>query len=384
MPTPGRSATSRAGRIGTGIGALVVLLALLLGAPAALVALAGNPLPDHVPGLNEITTVLTSRDDGQLFLRALAVVGWLGWATFALSVLVEIPARVLRRPAVRLPGLGRQQRAAAALVGSVALIIAASPAAATASAALPAVATAAQPAPSAEGPVIVSVPPPGPQAAPATGPALPEPVYRVERDDYLGEIADRYLGDFDRYPELARLNKIHNPDRIREGQLLHLPDHAVDRGVRDHATGLVAAPPPPGGWPEVPSPHQQPGDAEPAGAGAPPRVGAGPGGPERGGPAQPGGGTQAGGPAGGAEWGVPAQVGTGGSEEQSRDGVSTFTFGASRAAEPEELNRPLAVTAVLAAASMVGAQVGALLGLRRRPAPGRIASGRHRLRDRVR
>ena len=108
--------------------------ALLVGAPIALLAFAGNPLPDHLPTISEVGTALTSRDDGQLFLRALAVAGWFGWATFAFSVLVELGAQALRRPAPKLPGMGRQQRAAAALVGSVALILVASPAAASAAA----------------------------------------------------------------------------------------------------------------------------------------------------------------------------------------------------------------------------------------------------------
>ncbi|MEV1334045.1 peptidoglycan-binding protein, partial [Micromonospora costi] len=128
----GRSAVRRTGRVLTGLGALIVLCAVLVGAPVALLAFAGNPLPDHVPTLSEIGTALTSRDDGQLFLRALALAGWFGWATFALSVLVELGAQAVRRPAPRLPGMRRQQRAAAVLVGSVALIVATAPAASAA------------------------------------------------------------------------------------------------------------------------------------------------------------------------------------------------------------------------------------------------------------
>lgn len=134
MPAAGGSVVRRIGRIFTGIGALAVLCALLAGAPIALLAFAGNPLPDHLPTISAVSTALTSRDDGQLFLRALAVAGWFGWATFAFSVLVELGAQTLRRPAPKLPGMGRQQKAAAALVGSVALILAASPAAASAAA----------------------------------------------------------------------------------------------------------------------------------------------------------------------------------------------------------------------------------------------------------
>ena len=48
--------------------------------------------------------------------------------------------------------------------------------------------------------------------------------------------------------------------------------------------------------------------------------------------------------------------------------------GASRATPDDAINRPLAVSAVLAVASIVGAQIGAVLGLRRRPA--RVVAGR--------
>ncbi|MFY1688657.1 LysM peptidoglycan-binding domain-containing protein [Plantactinospora sp. WMMB782] len=404
---PASRAARRAGQFCTGLGALVVLLGLLVGAPLALLALAGNPLPDHVPGLDEIGTALTSRDDGQLFLRALAVAGWAGWATFALSVLVEIPARLLRRPAVRLPGLGRQQRLAATLIGSVALALAVSPAAtaaavvaSTPAAAAPGTAVtyaegAGQPAGAGQAggtgqaidtrqavggvpvggvpaavrgglPVSGDGPPSGPAphwlaAEPASGPApqwlagepaeQPEPVYRVEKGDYLGHIAGRYLGDFDRYPELARLNEIGDPDRIRPGQLLHLPPNAEDRGVREHATGLVATPPPPGGWPQaVPDQPTAPKAGQPD---AP--EGGQPDAPQS--PADP----------------QPAQPST-----AERDGGG-YTVTASRAGATEEVNRPLAVSAVIAVAGIVGAQVGAVLGLRNR-AGRRSVFGRHRLR----
>jgi hypothetical protein len=53
--------------------------------------------------------------------------------------------------------------------------------------------------------------------------------------------------------------------------------------------------------------------------------------------------------------------------------------GASRATADEGMNRPLAISAVLAVASIVGAQIGAVLGLRRRrPVPRTLVTGRHR------
>ena len=346
-----RSAVRRTGRVLTGLGALVVLCAVVVGAPVALLAFAGNPLPDHVPSLAEVGATLTSRDDGQLFLRALAVAGWFGWATFTLSVLVELGAQALRRPAPRLPGMSRQQRAAAALVGSVALIVAAAPAAASAAAvtgtqayAGPTVVARADSASS--GPATVASP--ITRDAPASG----APVYRVAKGDYLGAVAERYLDEFADYRELARLNRLADPDRIRPGQLIRLPERATDQGVRPHATGRLVARP----VPERVAPAHGDREAAPS-PGAGERAGVGDGGRQAevvsG---QPGG----------------HRTGTGSSEA----GSPAMTVGAARATEPDRLNRPLAISAVLAVASIVGAQVGAVLGLRRRPATSGARTGR--------
>ncbi len=344
MPVSGGSVVRRTGRILTGIGALAVLLVLLVGAPIALLAFAGNPLPDHLPTISEVGTALTSRDDGQLFLRALAVAGWFGWATFAFSVLVELGAQTLRRPAPKLPGMGRQQKAAAALVGSVALILVASPAAASAAAVYgtpayanpgaPAVTTLAAPTraamtPDTAAPVarggLLGMAGAG-LAAPGGSAANDEaaPVYRVARGDYLGEVAERYLDEFGDYRQLAKLNKLDDPDRIRPGQLLRLPTEAADQGARQHATGRLV---------DRPTASKPPAPRPAPERSAPPRVA----------PAPPSGTESAGQP--------PA-----------------MTVGAARAGAADRVNRPLAVSAVLAVASIVGAQIGAVLGLRRRPA----------------
>ncbi|MET7747325.1 LysM peptidoglycan-binding domain-containing protein [Micromonospora sp. NPDC005367] len=358
----GRSALRRTGRILTGFGALIVLCAVLVGAPVALLALAGNPLPDHVPALAEVGATLTSRDDGQLFLRALAVVGWFGWATFTLSVLIELGAQALRRPAPRLPGMSRQQRAAAALVGSVALIVAAAPAASAATVAtqayagpatnLTATTTQAYPGPDAAG---LRAAPSGARVTFSTAPAVASgagsavisnvrdtstgapPVYRVAKGDYLGAVADRYLDEFADYRELARINQLADPDRIRPGQLLKLPEQATDRGVRPHATGRLV---------DRPSPRPTPAPERVAGAHE----------------TRPAPGT----PDGGNSHGDSAR---------SDSEAPAMAVGAARAGEPDRLNRPLAVSAVLAVAGIVGAQIGAVLGLRRRPATAGTRTG---------
>ncbi|MFC8846723.1 MULTISPECIES: LysM peptidoglycan-binding domain-containing protein [unclassified Micromonospora] len=375
MAAPGRSAVRRVGQVFTGFGALVVLIAVLVGGPVALIAFAGNPLPDHVPALAEIGETLTSRDDGQLFLRALALVGWFGWATFAFSVLVELGAQSLRRPAPRLPGISRQQRAAAALVGSVALIIAASPAAASAATVLSGPYPAAVAAPAAR-PVaampVVDARAATPTAATAAGlPQEAEPVvYRVAKGDYLGEVAERYLDDFDSYRDVAKLNRLGDPDRIRPGQLITLPDGIHDAGARRHATGKLVV------RPTMPAPG---GTVTPPAADAPAAPGATQPSPTPPSPTSPRATRPAPGPS-------AAQPPAGSSSVDSSHGTQqvaqppsgpqpAMAAGASRAGAGDQVNRPLAVSAVLAVASIVGAQIGAVLGLRRRPAIARAASG---------
>ncbi|WP_027661512.1 LysM peptidoglycan-binding domain-containing protein [Salinispora fenicalii] len=351
------------GRVLTGFGALALLCVLLVGAPVALLAFAGNPLPAQVPTLGEIGTVLTSRDDGQLFIRALAVVGWAGWATFALSVLVELGALVVRRPAPRLPGMGRQQRAAAVLVGSVALILAASPVAAsaaavagpaapmaaatsTASTAMPTVA----PATSAAASTVAS-------AATQTGEPERTPVYRVARGDYLGSIAARYLDGFEDYQSLATLNRLTDPDRIHAGQLLRLPAEAHDRGPGPNATGrLIARPTPP--RPPAPAPAEQstpPSPSESAVSG------------------------MAVSDASTTDTAVPDQAAPDQAAGDPAAEVPIVAVGAAGPGDPNRVNRPLAVSAVLAVSSIVGAQIGAVLGLRRRPATARGGTDRRAL-----
>ncbi|TDB70609.1 LysM peptidoglycan-binding domain-containing protein [Micromonospora sp. KC723] len=407
MTAPRGSAVRRTGQLLTGFGSLVVLIVVLVGAPVALLAFAGNPLPDQLPTLAEVGTTLTSRDDGQLFLRALAVVGWLGWASFAFSVLVELGAAAARRPAPRLPGLSRQQRAAAALVGSVALLLAAAPAASAASAvaypaagtAYPAVAAgAALAAPAGVGTPTTQhgVLPAGAErqggapddAGLPAGRSTAPPVYRVAKGDYLGEVAERYLDDFDRYREVARLNRLSDPDRIHPGQLIRLPAQATDGGVREHATGRLVATPPRKPSPRPPADAPQAATPPAPAESATPQAPGSPGEPTRemaGGPVGTAGGQAAaeGAPAGQAAGGERAGAPQGpaaGQSPQVRQATQApaMAVGASRTGDDDRLNRPLAVSAVLAVASIVGAQIGAVLGLRRRPAARVLDSGRHR------
>ncbi|GIJ12241.1 LysM peptidoglycan-binding domain-containing protein [Micromonospora andamanensis] len=77
--------------------------------------------------------------------------------------------------------------------------------------------------------------------------ATSEHVYTVVRNDWLYYVAERFLGNGDRYPEIAELNPdlkakdSRFPDHIVRGQQIRLPSDAHDRGVRDHARGRLAS-----------------------------------------------------------------------------------------------------------------------------------------------
>ncbi len=66
-------------------------------------------------------------------------------------------------------------------------------------------------------------PPPAPQDAPAVAPVANEvKTYTVVAGDTLFKIAEKFLGDGKRYPELAAANNIANPDHIEVGQVIKL------------------------------------------------------------------------------------------------------------------------------------------------------------------
>ncbi len=87
------SPLATAGRLAVGVlrglFALTVLGGVLIGLPWALITGIGWPLPDHIPTLDEASSVLTSPlDDGRI-LNLLAILAWLVWAWFLRDVTLE-------------------------------------------------------------------------------------------------------------------------------------------------------------------------------------------------------------------------------------------------------------------------------------------------------
>lgn len=62
-----------------------------------------------------------------------------------------------------------------------------------------------------------------PKPPPAPGQSQGHTHHTVKRGETLSKIAAAHLGNAQRYPEIARLNGIRNPNRIRVGQVLKIP-----------------------------------------------------------------------------------------------------------------------------------------------------------------
>lgn len=110
-------------RLVRAVAALIALTALLAGVPAALATFVGRPWPRPVPSLDTIWHAVRAGDiSDTTVIKALAVVVWIAWTRLALSVAIEVVARVGGRPAPRVGVLGSAQHWAAALVAAITLV----------------------------------------------------------------------------------------------------------------------------------------------------------------------------------------------------------------------------------------------------------------------
>ena len=286
---PGRRSPGTALR---GVTALLTLIILVAGLPIALYRLGGDPLPRHIPAWHHISTLLLHRDDGTVFLGAVRDLSWIAWAAFTAAVAVEAQAALRGRRAPRLRLLGIQS-AASWLVAVAALAFSSQPAAVLASTPPAAVAVSSpQPSPPSARP---SPPPPQP-SPPAGQPSPPSPrpanlparastdaasahplapqvmsmgfyhMVTVRGGDCLWTIAQRYLGDGERYHEIVRLNLGHpmgdgqvftDPSLVWPGWVLQLP---ASPGQVATATPAPSVPVPPG---HAASQHRGHGTSDP-------------------------------------------------------------------------------------------------------------------------
>ena len=230
------------------LGALALLLGLLVGFPALLIAAVGNPWPDG--GLNELSLMSNSA-----VLGIISLLGWFVWAQLLLCTLWEIPPALRHEPegASRIPiAAGSQQRLMRMLVHTVLAV------GVTSTTLLGAHPATAQAAPAAPLQPVSHVAHQTPAAAPETSPAAApvkdsadhtqdhrsdRPTVVTSKGDTLWGLAEQHLGDGFRWQEIADLNQgrgmadgrtFNNPRNIEPGWELLLP---VDATNLDQPTG---------------------------------------------------------------------------------------------------------------------------------------------------
>lgn len=196
--------------------ALLVLLALVLGPPFALVVVAPLPVPTAMPDWDGIWQSLLRPDDGSLFVGLLAVVAWLAWAAFTLSVVTELASTVRRVPAPSIPLLGWSQRAAAGLVAASAMLLVSGAPVVTTPVAYAAVGYVPLPVNVQAAPVAAGTPSglsvskndagPTAQDPAALGSQGDLPRVTVAHGDTLWSLAEHHLGSGTRYAEIRNLN----------------------------------------------------------------------------------------------------------------------------------------------------------------------------------
>lgn len=260
-----------------GLGALIVIGAILVGVPILLVLIAGNPLPTSAQW--QAIFSLTP-DYGYVILttKVLPLLCWFAWLAFAGPLLLEIGAGLAGRQTRKRVGAFRgQQRLAASLVAAVAVMLtgfgALGGAATPAVAAEPVHATSAawsqalEVTPLEQAPVAETSPPA------ATANAVTQDVapviknvtvdHNVVRGDTLWDLAEKYYGDGQRYPEIFEANRgiaqadgrvLSDPDLIITGWTLAVPNVQVEEA-------------PPAPTPEPPAPAD-PDDSVTGSAGA--------------------------------------------------------------------------------------------------------------------
>ena len=217
-----------------GLGALLVLLLLMVGIPAALILFAGNPIPT----MPELQQALTGVDFGGTFLLGtiLPLIGWGFWASFVFSVLVEARAALNNVTAPQLAGLRPQQALAGALVAAVLAIGAGTPA------------TAMTAQPSTNGSSISTQ---LEDTQLEDTPSQPTDQadtrqYTIQTGDTLWGVAEQKLGDGSRWSELAEGLKnrpqadgttMSDPNLIHVGWTVELPgDQTASSGQRTAPT----------------------------------------------------------------------------------------------------------------------------------------------------
>ncbi|WP_031498828.1 LysM peptidoglycan-binding domain-containing protein [Streptomyces bicolor] len=198
------SPAAAAGRtLGRALTAVLSLL-ILVGAVAGLPLLLSWVTPViWASSHDDLTHLLDRQDTGSVFLLLLVAVGWIGWAQFTFCAVRELIAQLRGRTWHAPRGLASSQRAAALLIGSILVLLPTSSALASDAQAAPAATAARLPA---QAPQTEEGEPAATSAA--STPASGAYTVRERRPaESLWSIAERELGDGERWRQIAALNE---------------------------------------------------------------------------------------------------------------------------------------------------------------------------------
>ncbi|WP_333739992.1 hypothetical protein, partial [Streptomyces sp. IBSBF 2806] len=197
---------------------------------------------------DDLTHLLDRQDTGAAFLLLLVVLGWIGWAQFSFCALCELVAQLRGRAWHPPRGLGASQRAAALLIGSILVLLPTSSALASDAQAAPA--TTAAPVP---GQTQARQAAETEQASKSSaGTAASRTSYTVREArpaESLWGIAERELGDGERWREIAALNEGHAMvdgttfranSFLQPGWQLEMPDTSTGVGGLRTQSGQAA------------------------------------------------------------------------------------------------------------------------------------------------
>lgn len=155
---------------------------------------------------DDLAHLLDRQDTGAVLLLLLVAVGWIGWAQFSFCAVRELTAQ-LRGRTWRAPrGMGASQRAAALLIGSILVLLPTSSALASDAQAAPAT-TAARIPGQAQAPQAAEADQASLSSANTPTSGTSYTVRETRPAESLWGIAERELGDGERWREISALNK---------------------------------------------------------------------------------------------------------------------------------------------------------------------------------
>ncbi|MGW7260819.1 LysM peptidoglycan-binding domain-containing protein [Streptomyces sp. NPDC054834] len=204
-PSPAAAAWRTLGQLLKAVLSLVVLAAAVAGLP---LLLAWATPVIWASAHDDLTHLLDRQDTGAAFLLLLIAVGWIGWAQFSFCAVRELIAQVRGRTWHAPRGMGASQRAAALLIGSILVLMPTSSALASDAQAAPATTAASVPGqPQAR--QAAETEQASTSSASTAASSTSYTVRETRPAESLWGIAERELGDGERWREIAALNEGH-------------------------------------------------------------------------------------------------------------------------------------------------------------------------------